>query len=464
MLVDAGYKVRAFFGHHGRIARIYAFEHARSEVGLHRARRCRPSEGSRPLRGQLSVATRAMRIRRSWRTLSYAILSLSCACAEPIRAGLLHDRRSPPVAPRHAPFESPRIEALLRSRPRLVDAVNHAADYRFQVLLSVPKSNGAGWQRREGFRVDAEYFYPASAIKPCIAVAALETLGELRNSIAPGLDVRASFTSERRRSGVTVGMLLTGSLIVSDNDASDDLLDLASFDGLHRRMWRMGLSSVRVRHRMGSAPGDDARTTPRVELTPRGTDPSPVVIPAQASTVDLGENQASGVQVGAQFIEGGHLVDGPMSFDDRNRISLVDLQDVMVAIARPDMRRPEQRTHLPESERSAIVDALSTLPRRWGMSAELEVEHKPLLPGIERVRARRHLKIASKSGRAFGFVVDNAYVVDRKSGRSFFLTVALYANANGRLNDDHYEYGSFAYPVIADVGEVAAHSVFDDPS
>lgn len=401
--------------------------------------------------------------------LGYAILSLSCGCAEPVRAGLSHDRR-PPIAPPHAapphaPFESPRMEALLRSRPRLADVVNHAADYRFQVLLSVPKSSGAGWQKREGFRVDAEYFYPASAVKPCIAVAALEALGELRDSIAPGLDVRASFTSERRRTGVTVGMLLTGSLIASDNDASNDLLDLASFDGLHRRMWRMGLSSVRIRHRMGSATSDGDRTTPRIDLTPtRGKERSPVVIAAQASTIHLGENHTSGLKVGAQFIEGGHLVDGPMSFDDRNRISLVDLQDVMVAIMRPEVRPPEQRTKLAESERSAIVDALSTLPRRWGMSAELEIEHKPLLPGVERVRARRNLTIASKSGRAFGFVVDNAYVVDRKSGRSFFLTVALYANANGRLNDDHYEYGSFAYPVIADVGEVAARSVFDDPS
>ena len=43
-----------------------------------------------------------------------------------------------------------------------------------QVLVSVPAEGNAGWQRRDGFRVDAEYFYPASAIKLVEAVAALE--------------------------------------------------------------------------------------------------------------------------------------------------------------------------------------------------------------------------------------------------------------------------------------------------
>jgi hypothetical protein len=389
------------------------------------------------------------------------------ACARPVRAG---GATEAVVSTTSDCFESAELEHKMRSKPTLARAVELAAEHRFQVLMSVPSPDGRGWDRREGFRVDAEYFYPASAIKPCIALAALEELAELRTSASSPehgdpseLDARATFVSERRPGGASVAMLVAGSLVMSDNDASNDLLDLAGFDGFHERMWRQGLKSVHVLHRFGDAARDDVRVAPRIELmSPSSTDARyDVVVPSRQGTLTIPPSVVAGTRVGRSQFVGGRIVDEPMSFADKNRVSLVDLQNLMVGLMRPDLRDTELLPAIGEKEQGVLVDALTRLPSAQGLPKSTDVKHKPLLAGFERVLPRSRLLVASKSGRAYGFLVDNAYVTDVKTGRAFFLTVAFYGNENGCLNDDLYEY-TLAYSVLADVGELVAQSVFAD--
>ena len=61
-----------------------------------------------------------------------------------------------------------------------------------------------------------------------------------------------------------------------------------------------------------------------------------------------------------------------------------------------------------------------------------------------------------KGGRAYGFVVQNAYLVDEATGRSLFVAASMYANANRTLNDDRYEYDGVAAPLMQRLGELAA--------
>jgi hypothetical protein len=259
-----------------------------------------------------------------------------------------------------------------------------------------------------------------------------------------------------------VAMLVQSALVVSDNEAHNDLFDLAGFDELHRRMWRMGLSSVRMRHRLGVAGADDARRTPRVELVAKGAQGGdPVIVPQRHGTLSLGKNEKSGVLVGKSHVSGGRVVNEPMSFEDKNEITIADLQELMVAVVRPDLREEELRPRLGENERKLLLDSLRSLPSGRGVRTAVDVEHKPMLPGIERVVPRESLTYASKSGRAYGFSIENAYVLDARSGRSFFITAVLYANADGRVNDDQYDYDTFALPVFAELGEVVARHVFD---
>lgn len=396
--------------------------------------------------------------------------SLATACGGVSRAApaspLAEEVQASPPAPAPAPAPASTtgsLESRLRKSGKLGPVLDQAATYRFQVLVSVPSPSGSGWLEREGFRVDAEYFYPASAIKLCSAVAALETLTELRESKGSPLDVTAALVSEsagkRRGGGVSIANLVFGALVMSDNEANNDLFDLAGYDGLHERMWRLGLSSVRMRHRLGTTPNDDARLSPRIAILSSGEQ---VAIPPREGRLAPGKNEQPGVQVGDAHFSRGVLVEQPMSFEDKNRISLADLQELLIGVVRPDLRTAGG-PRLGPQERALLVDALTGLPSARGAKPAVDREHKPMLEGVERVVPRSSLTYASKSGRAYGFLVENAYVLDARTGRSFFIAAAVYANANGRLNDDLYEYGEVAFPLFADLAETVARTVLDPP-
>jgi len=79
------------------------------------------------------------------------------------------------------------VEEVLAQHPAMFSKLlEHAPRFRFQVLLSHvvqdPVSSSTHLVRH-GYRVDHEYFYPASAIKLCAAVAAVEKLKHIQASL-----------------------------------------------------------------------------------------------------------------------------------------------------------------------------------------------------------------------------------------------------------------------------------------
>ena len=63
-----------------------------------------------------------------------------------------------------------------------------------------------------------------------------------------------------------------------------------------------------------------------------------------------------------------------------------------------------------------------------------------------------HVKIFNKVGLAYGFILDNAYIVDLENKIEFFLSAVVYSNSNGVLNDDSYDYDTLTIPFLADIG------------
>ena len=366
----------------------------------------------------------------------------------------------PPPAKNEPPKED--FETFLRGRPALRPFVDKAEKYKMEVYLSIPDLSEPKWTSREGFRVDAEYFYPASTIKLALAVAALEKLTELREHGAP-VDARTMLigdakhgASKKKPTATTTSIVgaMDRALIFSDNEAADVLYDFVGSEELHQRMWGLGFDSIRVRHRLGIPGTVSAKVAPAMQLLPSGADP--VLIPARTSTLDLGLNEKSFVG-GSPATRGRPKIE-PMSFAKKNRISVKDLQDLLVAIVRPDLHQP--KSSMGGEERALLTRALETRPSERIGNTSQDGIHKTLLPGIERVVKGENLLIASKSGRAYGFVVENAWVVRMSDSKSFFLTVVLYANSSGRMSEDFYNYETVAFPILADLGEAIAMRVF----
>ncbi len=357
--------------------------------------------------------------------------------------------------------------------------------HRFQLLVSeVVGSPGGGPRlRRLGYRVDAEYIYPASSIKLCAAVAAIQALEELQAKLDTGdlldapLEIAPLFpgdppqredpaeagSAEARPKPITVGREIRKLALVSDNQAFNRLYDLLGHEDLNRRMHALGLRSVVINHRLSESREIPLpRATAGVTLRP--AEGEPIVLPARASSLVL-SNRAPGTRIGSGYLRGDTVVPGPMDFTARNGISLVDLQDLLVKVVRPDIDLGSPPLVLSPAHRTELLRALTEYPRestdpRYDAGEYPDGYAKFLLGGVRRVFPSRvpgeRIESIGKIGRAYGFSVENACLVHPGTGRTVFVTAVLYTNADGVLNDDRYEYDTLADPFFAELGEWVA--------
>lgn len=373
------------------------------------------------------------------------------------------------------------LAPVLQNRSAIINQVLESpATFRAQVLISevVTDRQGRPVLQRSGYRVGAEYFYPASAIKLCAAVVALQTIEELQEqastsdllevplAIAPLFPGDAAQTNDvGNLSGgcITVGQELRKLALVSDNEAFNRLYDLVGHEALNANMHALGLPSVVINHRLS-----EARAIPDMRASASVTfhvpNYEPMVIPARRSQLSL-TNSATGLLVGSAHLKGEELVPGPMDFSGRNGGSLEDLQNLLVKVARPDIDSGTLGLRLSASHRERLLAAMTLYPREsanpiYPADRYPDGYGKFLLPGVRRVFPAtlpgERVEITGKIGRAYGFSVENAYLRNPKNGRAVFVTAVIYTNADGVLNDDEYDYTTVADPYFADLGELIA--------
>ena len=63
-----------------------------------------------------------------------------------------------------------------------------------------------------------------------------------------------------------------------------------------------------------------------------------------------------------------------------------------------------------------------------------------------------NIKIFNKIGLAYGFTIDNAYIVDLDNNVEFFLTAVIYSNSNEVMNDNVYDYEDVSIPFLSKLG------------
>lgn len=387
----------------------------------------------------------------------------------------------PAVAPRRpsaaqkdapAPTADPLLERIFGSAGKTLKTVLADREkYRFQASYgAVVDKAGVPTLERHGYFADAEYFFPASSMKVPLALASYETLPALRSAKHPSLDRDATLeihpvSGSEAPYATSLSRETWRALIVSDNASANRLLAFVGHREAHECLWGLGLATARVR--TGFATGreiDPATVSPRIDVVPK--DGPKDTLPPRKSVLSLPPTRASRLDVGSAVVVDGKKVPGPMSFAEKNAMSLRDLQDSLVRIVRPELLPTKApKSQATREDLDYLRKTLSTPPSRSGLpgydrNVVADYQLNPFLRGLERVRSRDRLEIYVKVGQAYGFLTTNAYVVEKATGKSFFLAATVYANPNDVLNDDLYAYDPIAFPALADVAEAVATEAF----
>lgn len=368
------------------------------------------------------------------------------------------------------------LEARMRAEAGFTALLRDPAAHRLQILVTELITDADGRQRlvAHGYRVGAEYVYPASAIKTFASVAAMRALAAIPD---PPVDLdtplalcksrstkRCSNTRDRSNlegGKITLGHEIRKMQIVSDNSAFNRLYDFVGHREFGEDLQRLGFRDVHVQHRLSTRELPEARhKTPRMQLQPGR---AVVDIPARASDLPAPTITDPGLRVGsAHQGPGGVIVPEPMDFADRNAAPVCALQRLQIALVAPTLA--EVDLGLGAQHREFLLAAMRIDPHasqnpRFTDPAQSIDRFKPLLPGITRVLPAAQIEYVNKAGKAYGFHIENAFIRERSSGRAFFVTAAIYADHDGTVGDDKYAYADVSVPFFADLGELLARAL-----
>jgi hypothetical protein len=360
-------------------------------------------------------------------------------------------------------------EIMAMNLPKFKRLLNEREAFEIQILYTQidRDANNRPTFTSHAFFVDStKYFYPASTIKLPLVVLALEKLNALN---VRGLDkytpvffdsvyggqrsVRRDATSE---TGLpSIAHYCRKILMVSDNEASNCLYEFLGQKAANKNLTGKGYD-IRILQRLErNATSDQNRHTEPVRFVKDG-----VTLYAQPMLINTDSIRPPGrVLKGKGYIQNHKLVRAPFDFTLKNSFPLVEQQNILKAILFPDAVPAEKRFDLSATDRTFLLQYMSQLPRETiypdykSNSSLYDASCKFLMFGASKLPIPDNIRIFNKIGGAYGYLIDNAYIVDFSNGIEFMLAAVINVNTDGIYNDDKYEYETIGYPFMRELGQ-----------
>ncbi len=314
---------------------------------------------------------------------------------------------------------------------------------------------------------DSHYFYPASTVKMPVAFLALQKLHDLR---IPGLDKNSTMLTENDYNGQTsvlndptsidgrpsVTHYVKKIFLVSDNDAFNRLYEFVGQEDINKQLTKMGYQDAEIRHRLQISLSDDENrhTNPISFFDAKGR-----LIYNQPLKFSQQKFAARNDFAGNGYYQGDKLINQPMNFSDKNRISLEDLNNILKSVIFPESVSPEQRFNLSDDDYRFLYQYMSQYPAEtkfpsYDTLGNWDAYCKFLYWGSDTGRLPKNIRIFNKVGDAYGFLTDVSYFVDFEKKIEFMLSATIYCNKDGILNDDKYDYDEVGFPFMKQLGRM----------
>ncbi|PKM17075.1 MAG: hypothetical protein CVV11_21470 [Gammaproteobacteria bacterium HGW-Gammaproteobacteria-15] len=364
----------------------------------------------------------------------------------------------------------PLLSQVTNQHPILQQVLANAEPYRLQIIytrIDRDTDNRPNLTYYQFGLDDSRYFYPASTVKLPIALLALEWLAE-QNIVGLNADTTmltdaatdwqtAQATDPTSASGFpSITQYIKKVLLVSDNDGSNRLYELLGQDFINQRLAAKGLNHSLINHRL-SVPLTAEQNRQFNPVRFIDTKGKPILALPERSTNQHYIN-ADKPTLGKAYIKGTELVNSPMDFTDKNRLSLTDFDGVIKRVIFPQLFSEQQRFNLTPKDRTLLLRYMAMLPPD-SVNPLYDAKQYPdnyskfLLFGGKAQQIPPHIRIFNKTGWAYGHIIDGAYIVDLQQQIEFFVTAVIYANENDTLNDDLYQTNEVALPFLRQLGE-----------
>ena len=361
------------------------------------------------------------------------------------------------------------LEQLLLAHPeKFKKLTDHPEKYRLQILYTQidRDANNKPSLTTYSYRADTnEYFYPASTVKLAASVLALEKLNTLKikkettfqtlKNRPSQLEIKTDSTAA---SGLpSIAHYIKKILLVSDNEAYNRLYEFLGQRPFNESMAKKGFQGVRLTHRL---------QTPLPRLENQFTNPFQLI--DASGKLQYQQPEAfndkpyaanSPILLGKGTMNDAGLVENrPLDFSLKNAYPLQAQHLFLQRLMLPEAFPNKDQFNLSKEDYQFLYRYMSMYPtesKEPTYKEEFATYCKFLYYGSEKNAVLNpSIRIFNKVGDAYGFLLDNAYVVDFDKKVEFIVTAVLLCNEDEIFNDEKYDYDSIGFPFYKNLGEV----------
>ena len=361
------------------------------------------------------------------------------------------------------------LHLMMREPERFQYFIDHKDSLEIQIIYTQINrdANNMPSFRSFYFNVDSNrYFYPASTVKLPIVLLSLEKLQQLR---IKGLDKFTPMLSDSVYSGhvavtkdstsetglPSVAHYTKKILIASDNAAYNRLYEFMGQKAANELLRKKGYT-IRLLHRLDRAlTPDENRHTEAIRFVRNDT-----VVYSQPMLFSDSIPVRDIVLKGVGYYKNDTLIHEPFDFSYKNFYPLTEQQQLLRALIFPRTVTAKRRFNITEEDRKFVLKYMSQLPTETTFPAYFSdttyfpAYSKFLMFGNKKDPIPPTLRIFNKVGDAYGYLIDNAYIIDFEHKLEFMLSAVIHANTDGIYNDGKYEYKTLGYPFMKNLGQL----------
>ena len=351
------------------------------------------------------------------------------------------------------------IELVLKSDPYLKEIIKDKEDYEIQVMLTKVNHDNTkiDFQNYQYQHDENQYFYPASTIKLPIVVLTLKKINELRSK---GSDITLkskiilnnvdNYSNFKLQDSITSFQnLIADIFLVSDNSASNILIDFIGYNYFNDEMQNAGFDRTYLNHKFNP--------DPYVNSTWQISDLDNNMISSinDNQKIIKADDKTNGLDKGERRYFNGEILDESLNFSEKNRFSITDMHNLIKYIFYPEIFDKANTFNLNVEDYDFIRYWMSRFTyedigeKFIGDEKFFETYNKFFIHGDEQSVSNEQIRVYNKIGQAYGTSIDNGLIKNYQNDVEFILTSTIYTNKNKVINDNLYEYDDIAEPFLA---------------
>ena len=347
------------------------------------------------------------------------------------------------------------IELIIKKRePQLKPIYKNKENHNLQILYTKVVRDSLGMPSfiEYDYKIDSnQYFYPASTMKLPIVALTLQKINELRNT---GINITVEskillLSADQITTESTFKDLISKVFLVSDNSASNILINFLGYNYFNQQMREKGLNTIVLNHKFN--PDPYVKNDWKIYTLDRD------LISIDETQEIIEHNNLDNLLQGKFQILNGEKVATPFNFKTKNRASLRDLDGVMKRIIYPELFQEKDRINLRDQDYNFLRYWMSRFTfEDIGIEYQKDSKYfdsynKFFIYGDSTNAVDRKIRIYNKVGVAYGALTDISYIRDYQKKIEFFLSATIYVNQNQIVNDNIYEYDDVGIPFLAEL-------------